>query len=496
MRLSALDGLDARAKARTPLKEVNVPHTLQMETACLSPSNDSYVAEQDKVRRSYDRLTPHDGEWLRISISNPADPMVRPGYLERLHRSIFEIFRPWFEGKESHSAFSFEDVIKQMHVMMVSGNGTDKFPSYSGNTALAHGLGKPQIEAGRFRDEIGGEAHSMYRVNFSYRADIKIPHQESERLKNLMGSYLSDHNPKRQLPKQDEPEEEFTLNTFIGPYASIDTIELPRTNSKARAWNRIYGHTISHYYPANGELLEIRRAMTEIMNELKSLPQSERSSQEHALDLLSEYVYLGIHAHLFQSVNFSIIMSQANYILSRFSLKGISTGNLDWIGLSEQFPEFKAVLIEKVKAENPHLFIHPHSLKRSPYLSLIADLPSLGFVPFYEGEVIENKETLEEIRDLMITPALPNGLILQISHDPTEQDSSWMRVRDFTNTDAQSSLPGIAIKITGDAAKQYEIHYMVRLGKKWFPSCKNGEYCGSKDRLSAMTGLKIWITSK
>lgn len=66
---------------------------------------------------------------------------------------------------------------------------------------------------------------------------------------------------------------------------------------------------------------------------------------EKSLDLLGYYIQLGVICHPFEKVNFSLIMSQVNYILKVWNYTPISHGYLDF----ECFLNSTNIIIKRFK---------------------------------------------------------------------------------------------------------------------------------------------------
>ena len=76
------------------------------------------------------------------------------------------------------------------------------------------------------------------------------------------------------------------------------------------------------YLPQNKYVKYYINKMEEIMNCLRNGNKS--------LDLLGHYIQLGVIGHPFEKVNFSLIMSEVNYILDLWGYIPINHGYLDF----------------------------------------------------------------------------------------------------------------------------------------------------------------------
>ncbi len=449
----------------------------------------------------FNNLTPENPEWREIATRDPNDPIIHPYYLQRLLRGIQEIFTPWLEEDESSpmNYLSFREVLKQQHLELVTGK--DGGSPYLGFTRIEHGI--PILEPippGQFRHELVNRNLSEHIMPYQIRSKLK-KEEMSSRLQELIDAYID--NPA--IDKMQESTEIMPQDFYEGPHASLDVIQLPRLERlKFGVWNKIYSQYIAHHYPRHEDkeaiLSAMKKVAADIKIQLKKIPLHKPDTVAHALSLIEEYLYLGAHAHPFESANFSIIMGQVNLMLSRFGLKGICPSNIDYIALSEQFPEFKIAFRKKLKAVNPHIIFFPIHTNRSPFISILAHIgEEIGDHYFAEGELIENTKNAErkKIEGLMIIPTLPPGVTLEYQgHIQLEGFTPWIPARNFMGTHGQSkALEGVAFRLRGLQSYQYTIHYLVRLSdSEWIKICKNGEFCGTTTTGKPITGLKIWIT--
>lgn len=239
----------------------------------------------------------------------------------------------------------YDEMIRLQHAMMVLGN--DGSGRYNGATRIEYQMSPPaEVPPGRYRNE----THSGLdgRNVMTYQIQDKVPEGLSPRVQRLIQAYIDDPA----TDKTPEPKDAKILDEgkFTGLHSSIDVLQLPRVNRKVRVWNQIYSRYITHHYPKHGDVPFMIKAMEEVMEEIRKVP---KNSLNKALNLIEEYLYLGIHAHPFDSANFSIVMAQTNYLLSRFGLNGISHTNIDWVGLPV---ELLWALILKAKLLKESLF--------------------------------------------------------------------------------------------------------------------------------------------
>jgi len=448
-----------------------------------------------KTDQWFDSLSSNSPEWAIMALRNHSDKPF-PNYLSRLHNSIHRIFAPWFCG-HVNSPFShlpYTEILKQQHIELVI--GSDGGQIYTGVTCRDHGIILDiQISPGQFRHQIIPRNEFIHIMPF--RIDSKFPEDVSPRLKKLINGYIQDPSN----DKMTEPHEILPLLDFKeGPHCSVDVIKLPRIHGlKVGIYNKIYSNYISHHYPDHADKDLIINTMSIIINEIKHLSKQELRDNEKFLYLLEEYLYLGIHAHPFESVNFSIIMAQVNFILSRFGFKGISPSNIDWVGVSEQFTEFRANFRQKLIKVNPQVANIALKTSRSPWISILVHIgDGVGDRFFSEGELIEHKDNSfrKRIEGIMITPVLPDDLTIEyMSHIEDYGDTAWIPARTYMGTWGQSkAIEGVAFRFNGPQKDNYNINYCARLKDgEWTPICKNGQYCGTKGKRKAITGLQIWI---
>jgi len=93
--------------------------------------------------------------------------------------------------------------------------------------------------------------------------------------------------------------------------------------------------------------------MKEIMVEIKNVERGGETGR--LLSLLSYYLRLGVSAHPFKRINFSLLMGQVNYILEFHGLKGISHRNLDYLALIMNSDAYEKVFVKHVKEVNPDI---------------------------------------------------------------------------------------------------------------------------------------------
>ena len=180
-------------------------------------------------------------------------------------------------------------------------------------------------------------------------------------------------------------------------------------------------------------------------------------------------------------------------------MRGLSHSNLDWIGLSEQFAEFRLAFQAQLKLENPNIKPDSKVTKASPQISMLAHLEDFGDAYFTEGALIENTGRRSGIEGLLIASAMPEQIQIEyMGHIARQGDTAWMPAGTYLGTWGQKrSLEGVAIRLSGAGAEKWDIVYQARAGEKeWLPSCSNGQFCGTRDQDKAITALRIQILPK
>jgi|GEM_PF-5760166 len=440
----------------------------------------------------FDFLEINTAEWKRLSVRNPMDKLLDEGYLQRLKISLEKAFMPWFESVEPFNDLPFQETLRLQHILLVTGeNGNER---YKGATLPLHNYSGPPIPPGQYRyerpDLANANGHFM-----TFRADAKLK-SKSHYLQRMIEFY-------RKFPTPTKPHEPVDVfpEPLTHPESVIDLFKLPRVDIGVKIWNEIFSQYITHHYPSPRDVPKIISAMAEIMNELK-LHSSAITPKTWPVffELVAEYCYLGIHAHPFEAGNFSLIMSHVNYILVRNGFQGISHENLDYIGLSEHFAEFRKILQTQIADANPNFnFIKSDSLaggkKEDVILNITAHLSEHGDAFFREGTIIEAPLSKTPLEGLFIFPPDlgENTLLEYKAFIDTEIETEWQKAGSFLGTWGKSkSIRKIAFRISGKNSSKFEVVYKAKIGDRvWSSICKNGELCGSIEQ--PITGLRVEI---
>jgi hypothetical protein len=466
-----------------------------------------------------------DKKW---EILNTRDGKGSVPYLRNVHHGLYSSFIPWFDQTEKRSR-SYEQMMRMTHTNTIS--GVDGEP-YTGISPQEHGHeGTPQPYPGQFRHEVRvvdkEDKNKKWPLNdrghtWHIRMDVKYPKPEegfSDRFKRLQDAYVAD--PATDKVWEPEPgtleakdhngaPEYFPKALNREKHYSLDAIRMPGTKLPIPVHNQIYKHTVLHQYPRHEMKPYLLKAMSETTSELRKLAVEKKDDPEtlnRVVDLVAQYIYLGSHAHLFESVNMSLIVAQANYMLSRFNLDGIKSGTLDFRGMYEQFPEFAAFVRKELTAVNPQLNGLKSNFPRSPLISVLAHIQDHGDIYFPEGQSAKHPiEPGKNIEGIMITSALPESIQLQymghIQGTPTQAggDTPWTDARTFIGTAGQGrSMEGVAFRLlskNGSDPVPYSIHYKVKVDGEWTSGCSDAEYCGTREKDKPITALKVWLTEK
>jgi hypothetical protein len=89
----------------------------------------------------------------------------------------------------------------------------------------------------------------------------------------------------------------------------------------------------------------------------------ESLDRPEGLTHLSDYLHTCCCTHLFHRANFSLFMTQVNFVLERMGLKPIAHGYLDYAAMCLGYEEFRELFTSAVAAQNPTL---PQDRRRVP----------------------------------------------------------------------------------------------------------------------------------
>jgi len=256
-----------------------------------------------------DAIDPSSQEWKRLSVRNSTQASVSSEYLENLYYSITEEFDPWFRNKKKSN---FRKMLVDQHKKLVYGK-TGKTP-YKGFTSI--GLDVPP---------------SVFRNALSNNEPLLIS-VDNKLLKNEIG-----------LERVNELRVKLKHETDPSVKIFIDGIH-------PQAWPEIFMERtgIMVQYPNAKYLNKYIDRMDVLMDEIRAI-NVNTSNKTKLLNTLAEYLQLGVVAHPFKRVNFSMLMGQVNYILKLHGFNGISHGLLDYAGLINDTVSFKKLFIQAVK---------------------------------------------------------------------------------------------------------------------------------------------------
>ena len=483
-------------------------------------------------------------EWIRLSVMKPADVLDRKAkgtltpkeiaFLRNIHFGLYSVFDPWFTKSGFWKNQSFAGMLKSQHSNSITGRDGVQ---YGGFTPALYGVpSTTDIRPGSFRHEITRtknefvqdqgmfwkietitRAPPVIQINLIV-ADVISP---SERLKQISQSYVA----KEVEDKVDEipanKENGLFLDMMGRPNVDkhyvLDTIKLPGGIELDHGiYNKIFEKTMIHSYPEHadqkiliehmGKIIEqIRKLSDEVMKDHVPLNEKTRS---HALDLIEQYLYLGIHTHMFEGVNFSIIMGQTNYMLDRFGFKGIGPSKIDYIGLLEQFPEFRTAFREQLKEANSKEVIDQLEIvtMKSPILSVVAHIQDFGDRVTYDDQIIKHPSSneIKRIEEVMLHPVLPKDLelesrgIVQAGKDSASYEVPWKSNQSVGTREQSRGLEELAFRLKSKSGVPltHSIRYQAKFGDdiEWSKEFHDGESCRPVGEGRLITQLKVWIT--
>lgn len=474
--------------------------------ACLAaPGCKSRTFNSSKLRSSQDpsgrsprfeELSPESPEWKRISVRDPKQEIRDPNYLKNLHQGIAYAFAPWFKKDREFASLPFREILRLQHARLISGESGGG--TYVGATLPEHGIPSSHaVKPGRFRYEIHAgtpEEKNPHILTFQWRA--KVPEGFSRRIVRLQDFYRS-KPPALKAPEPPAGPNDPVLTVFTHPAALIDVRTLPRIDpARLKVWNEFYENWVSHHYPRLQDVPILIDGLVEMMEQIRKIPPTEKN-RTRLLEALTQYLYLGIHSHPFEAGNFSLVMSQVNYILMHHSLSGISHENLDWLGLIESYDDFRPVFLKAVDRVNSgKLKALDEGARSRPPLNILAHISQRGDAVFLEKEVVEDQGGRGQIEGINVMPPLIDGLNVEyMGHIAKQGDSAWLPAGQFLGERGQwQGLEGLAFRVSGAAAPSFRITYQVRAGTfEWSGVCTNGQFCGTRSASKPLTGLRVWL---
>lgn len=252
---------------------------------------------------------PERPESQRLFVRKEGSKITDPHYLKNITHSLQDHFHPWFEGT---SDLPFRKMLADQH--RTANLGRDMKTFYTSPTQEMWGTGPNRYSAGLYRLEegiSGGFRFEDLCKNHYCPADFKNHFKavEKGRKKLWIEGIPAEHQPKRVLRNRGL--------FFKSPF----DLSIGYADQKA----------LGHYL----DRMEL------LMNQLRKTPAGAPPGPW--MDALADYVQLFSVALPFDTVNFSIAMSQANYILTRNGYRGISHGALDYFAMVYSSDEYRKI---------------------------------------------------------------------------------------------------------------------------------------------------------
>lgn len=266
-------------------------------------------------------------EWVRMAVRDPARPLTNPAYPGLLYESVVDVFEPWWQRG---NPADFADMLRDQHLVMTS----PRDGSAAGYRGASDGEGYPF--PGRLRSDRTSGVTTP--VGFTISAIKHLGGRLPASLAASQAEYESRHQQKAagKIPWAEQVVHEVALEGI--PSELRPRVEVARDQLRI---NYAKGKDVERYVSAMGQLMERIRLGVGTL------------STEEAVTEIARYVQLGAAAHPFALVNFSLVMSHANYALMSYGLRGVSHGDLDHRAAVSSTPEFVAAFRAEVRAANP-----------------------------------------------------------------------------------------------------------------------------------------------
>ncbi len=285
-------------------------------------------------------------EWIRVSVRDPQEVVADSNYLKNLYDGIQEAFVPWFENPTS----SFAEMLRLQHEILVG--GLEKTGTYAGFSRRAEVISQ-KISAipGKFRHELYTE---IYEEGWTAQIDVarQLKGFIPENLRPVRDKYMA-------LLREQRLEEPKTDAEFVA-FIQAHNLRTGRIVASAAGLPRdlwplleVYENFIRHTFSKHPDLVFFLDEMGRKMEQIRSLIQQGLGVE--MIDLLSDFIHLGVNAHPFNIGNFSPIMAQANWLLAKIGLRGISHGNLDYRAFVVDHETFRNEYRVELRKENPSL---------------------------------------------------------------------------------------------------------------------------------------------
>jgi len=286
------------------------------------------VALAANCRDLYAELAPR-GVFL-----SSADSVAVPQYLvngQRAYRRAAEYLRA--ERSAGTDAEAFTEMLKASHrdlVLGEDGRGAFSHPGSDG-----HSFNTINVRAGEFRAHV-----PTYRFRMSdsrEKAGEGLLRELARDSGHLTGASerVSPSGPLGRPLEQREVTLEYSIrlpseddSPSDGALLSKRALSFIRDKSNGEV--RVDGFTVR--YPPAAELPKLTSQMGRLYGELSRLTRGgalSEADRSHAVDVLADYVQLGAVAHLFERVNMSLVMIQANAALERLGMPQVYHGALD-----------------------------------------------------------------------------------------------------------------------------------------------------------------------
>ncbi len=265
------------------------------------------------------RLHWDDMEWRRLSLRDPHQKKLSsPNFLQNLHESVADVFDPWFQGRKSGA---FEAMLREQHRVLAQGR--DGGRTYGGASAS-----ETNPYPGLLRNELGPNLMVIATpVWFEKHLRGEIPPTAAKNLRAL------EKSGKTQIYELPHPIRVVGVGKKAQPYQQLTNTYLEID----------YADDIQSYLAVAG------KTMRRVRDRMKD----GRATSADVVEGMSDYLYYTVRCHPFRRLNFSLFMSQVNYVLMENGLRGITPDNLDYILLVSTRDEFRVEFAKRVSIENP-----------------------------------------------------------------------------------------------------------------------------------------------
>ena len=457
----------------------------------------------------------NDPEWIRLNLKYPDDLSCRLprdreiAFLRNLHFGLTTVFKPWFEDgnlDSSTSTDSLTAILKRQHAATIYGNDGVPYLGYSGPINGYRFVTLEFIQPGLFYYELDALSQEDPTVIFLLIGiEAVIPrHEQSKRLQSLRKRYH--RTPNSVLPFKGSCES--LQNVRKGSHTGIctdpihyisdfyDVVRLPGVTLSHEITNEGIGNVVRHSYPPQNEVPLMLNRMEVLMASVKHLYHEHYLRDRAAftanaalnaqlIELLEQYLYLGIHTHMFRLCNYSLVLSQVNFVLGCFGYRGVGPANLDYVGIFEQFEDFQSAFRRHLSHANDSKVVPtpPPGLTPPPQLTFTLTVPNLEDAPdrrvFPEGRTVGFKARAP-IEGLVVSSFMSQDIDVQMQMINAGDSENWVTV------DVASRIPipsggaeCFALKVTprSDRVNLGDIKYAIYDGDKIIAQARNGALC-------------------